>query len=319
MIRPFVHNRINEMLVSKKFFVAAARAYVANQTWEDSLDEHICQALHEEGGIVYAWASTINTRCVLLRLRTHLPNLRDVTVTLDEWVWEDADYKFAWEERYSEEELKRGYLYQELSELRGLRKFEIVAGGHESARSKRQLKKWRQNCRAFEALLKPILTRPKFAAPELPESNKSCNPTPLYPGCAVTFDTSELRRIGADCEIDYGLQKLYEAKGDEIFDSELMAISQKSAADVKDLREMLFWNGEKMLEWIRDAKRRTGLPPSKTGLTVVEEVELVQPASKKRAENVVGGKLEWDTLVLLGAASVLVLTWMAWLLMAVTS
>jgi hypothetical protein len=93
------------------------------------------------------------------------------------------------------------------------------------------------------------------------------------------------------CNIDYGLATLYEAVGDAAFDSELSAIAAKSAAEyakkkltngyhydfevpntVQGLRQMMYWNGEKMLEWIRDAKRRTGRPPSKTGIRGDREV-----------------------------------------------
>ncbi|KAK4546047.1 hypothetical protein LTR36_002184 [Oleoguttula mirabilis] len=328
-IRPFVHNRINEMMVSKKFFVAAALAYVTNQIWKDVLlDEHICAALHEAGGIVCAWASTVSTSGVLTHPPMHHPRLKNLTVTLSEWMWDDVDDKFAWEVRYTTDELKRGKYYEDLSELRGLRTFEIVAGENESAKTKRQQKKWRRNCRAFEALLKPIVTQPKTAAPEFPDGDSSATPVPLYPGCAVCFETSELRRIGADCDIDYGLTMLYKAKGDEAFDSELTAISQKSAAeyakrklipgnylhnrevpdDLKELREMLYWNGEDMMDWIRDAKRRTGLPTLKPGLSERE----------KQAETVHDGALDLDTAVMLGASALLVCTWCAWAMMAVS-
>ena len=136
-----------------------------------------------------------------------------------------------------EEDLKTGYHYQDLAELRGLCELKVVPGEFVFiAKTKRQQKKWRQKCKAFEALLKPIVTLPKQAEPKHVDSDESGSAVPLYPGSAVCFGTSELRRIGVDCDIDHGLSKLYQAVGDKAFDSELAAVAQKSAAEYQKRR-----------------------------------------------------------------------------------
>lgn len=132
-----------------------------------------------------------------------------------------------------------------------------------------------------------------------------------------------MRKVGIDCNISYGLLKFYEAKGDDGFDTKLAAVTEKSAAeygnqklsndylydfevpdDVKDLREMIYFDGERMVEWMRDAKRRSGLPPSKTELKAVEDVEAVTKRASKdvKAEVVQDGGFDRVSGFVMGAA-----------------
>lgn len=106
-IRPFMHNMIDELMISKEFFVAAARAYVSNETWEDDLTDHNGNGLHEEGGIVYCWASTVTTSGQLLHLPTNLLSLGNLTFILREDCWADVDEKCIWEQRMTEMELMK--------------------------------------------------------------------------------------------------------------------------------------------------------------------------------------------------------------------
>ena len=92
----FKHNIVNEMIVSKNFFVAAARAYVTNQRWVERWDAGTCDNLSVQGGVVWQWARTVQTHVPEVRIPPrHLHSFKSLTIVLNETVWEEVEPKYA--------------------------------------------------------------------------------------------------------------------------------------------------------------------------------------------------------------------------------
>jgi len=122
-------SKVNTFMVSKRYFVVAAKAYVQNQVSGGCVgvifgDGHYTG----ETGIVKEYLTVAALDGSDTPMLALLPNLRDVTVELDETAFEVREPVFAWRDVLSEEQLRKVPLYKEVLRCRSLRGFRCIAG-----------------------------------------------------------------------------------------------------------------------------------------------------------------------------------------------
>ncbi|KAK6392185.1 hypothetical protein LTR65_003957 [Meristemomyces frigidus] len=154
--------KVSEFLVSKSFFVAAARSWVANQ----SIDCERHSAFMDvpsgvQGGIVSAFVTDL--RCHSgdfwgSRWTYSLARLKVVEIAVEWTMFGPTAPTFAWEEELTAEDFNKVEAKKELTYLSGLRSFKLVASPHYRANTPAKQTMWTRNVQTFEDLLRPFVT-----------------------------------------------------------------------------------------------------------------------------------------------------------------
>ncbi|KAK3710280.1 hypothetical protein LTR37_010346 [Vermiconidia calcicola] len=162
--RAFPRQKVSDFMVCKKFFVAAARAYVSNQVFGDTtLGFPEVSLLSEKYGIIAQWMTSITLERldVYYLLDWELPaSVKLVTATVPECMFEDIDPKLAWEDDLDKADFKVLVAQWKVHRLSGLR--DIVLhddGNNRYANTVTKVAKWKSNIRKLENFIRPLVTR----------------------------------------------------------------------------------------------------------------------------------------------------------------
>ncbi|CAK3842542.1 Hypothetical predicted protein [Lecanosticta acicola] len=162
-IRPFPPFKVNEFLVSKAFFAAAAAAYVGNQ----AIDPHVAaQSCSSEWGkrsltnILYAYGKHLHKASTRVSYLEKFPKLQSISITITPW-------SFRGNKRIilgvmDDDSIREMALYKEMTQIRGLQSFEVI--GFPLQHGDPRNTAWQANARRLGELARIIVTQPKQPA-----------------------------------------------------------------------------------------------------------------------------------------------------------
>ena len=198
--RPFPQPKVCDFLVSKQFFVAAARAYVGNQTFNRMTGIRLSRPSFDWSrpyvrclGI----AGEFMTEAVIDVWHTNFgdmpPSLKRLTIELAYYQFEILEPKLVWEDYLSDDDCKTVMVKETYDRLVGLQEFHLVPGGCYYANTKAKTDIWHANVRKFESFVRPYGTRPKDAQHEGDQGMTPGQAVPLYRGSKVCFRESKVQ------------------------------------------------------------------------------------------------------------------------------
>ncbi len=154
-IMPSFDHKVNDFLVSKAFFVEAARAFVINSTGfclrtaKDSLgDAWSCRSK-----IFAEYTTAVTTDSLDLNLCRNLTNLTSARILVSRYEFEDWDYDDVWKYSVTAEEVRGLQLYESAMSCSGLRKIKIVDNEREAIRSDVEQAVWAQRLAMLQTTL----------------------------------------------------------------------------------------------------------------------------------------------------------------------
>ena len=183
---------VDSLLVSKPFFVSAARAFVANQTFDDA-NTGSDLIFTSSGSIIFSFVTAmVMDAYKVIALIQLPPHLKLLTLIIDDAaVSRIITDKLVWEDDLSNEDFEAIAEEFEYHCLAGLREFRIEPGEWLFAEAEEEKAKWHENVQKLETFLMPIVTRAKDDSGEYLKSNKVNGRTPLYHGSKVYFETEQ--------------------------------------------------------------------------------------------------------------------------------
>ena len=288
-MRPFPNVKVSEFLVSKQFFVGAAKAYVESRAFEDGISFALKGSVTGPVcGIVPAFAKEIvqNAGDVITGRYKDLPNLKIWNLGLDEFFFMELLPKCAWKDVLTECDFEKLPAYEDLCKASGLIAFTVFSQKCYFVGAERQI--WYQNLKALESAVQSHVIRPKtMSTPRLSKSS-SVQRTPLYSGSAVCFGTSTLQSSEA-CELDLEDELLEdEVQGLRDLPVQERSLEKKcfpatiklqggqhlSKADLVELQEGTALRRDEKLHECQTglrAEKHVGLKPSTAEMDVCEE------------------------------------------------
>ncbi|KAK4546049.1 hypothetical protein LTR36_002186 [Oleoguttula mirabilis] len=254
-MRPFPLPKVNEFMVSKAFFVSAAKAYMGNQPLlcnrPGSID--LIRALTRPG-ICAAFLKTLEADVAICGILGTCVSLKSLTTRISYHDFSARTHE-PWEQAFDEDALLKCGSLPNLLELRGLQHFSAMPERCTYAKTTSQQQMWESNVRRLEALVRSRVLLPKQRAVlqrvagvvnPLCEGSSVCagpsRPTPKH------FDAlSHATKTPAPRSIfDVGLRK--DQTGSSELDNE----------DVPDKLEafhlLLLTKGAEVMRWVQDAK-----------------------------------------------------------------
>ncbi|KAK5137635.1 hypothetical protein LTR08_007930 [Meristemomyces frigidus] len=185
--RPFPAPMVNDWMVSKRFFVMAVRSYIQNQDFGDRADVLATTACCNRTGVLLQYATTVRVLLWNLQLLKTLPNLKCVTLELDEDAFEAIEPKWAWQCILGDDDFRALEAYNALITCCNLKQVIIVAGSCTWADTMPKMDMWKRNAEAFQALVnRDIKERECDTTPMSSLLEKG--PVPLYGGSKVCFE-----------------------------------------------------------------------------------------------------------------------------------
>lgn len=187
--RAFPRTKVHEFLVSKQYFVAAARAWVGNQkidTERSPAFDFVPTGM--AGGIVSAYV--VDMRCSLYnfigtRMVYLLPRLVALEIVVDYWKFESVKPRTAWDDELTVQDFNEVEAVMKLTYLSGLRKFKLIPDRCYHADTEAQKERWARNVQAFEDLLRPYVVGKRL--PEASAIAEKNNEGRLYTESVIRF------------------------------------------------------------------------------------------------------------------------------------
>ena len=196
--RPFPEPTVSAVLVSKRFFVAASKAYSVGRRVLEGFDVCVLDWL-EPRGILGAFTSECVLEGAEVLAVNGFANLRKLTVRLDEEDFDEYGADGVLERQLSVEELIELQVYSILIETTGFTQFDLTMSDRTRELSQTQLNMFCVNIKALRDLVRPFVTRPRQDRAS-DHSSQSTDCTPLYVGSTVCFGTADLPGIvGLGC------------------------------------------------------------------------------------------------------------------------
>ena len=202
-IQPFPVHKVNEFMVSKRYFLGAASAWMSAQKWEDNVSyvrprTDVRRFTREEVGLFLPFAQDVTIPHYYLDTVDKIDNLRRLKLELNERAFEDIEEKDAWEDELEADDLQGLPVLSDLSSLRGLKEFSIVSSNCLYANTPAKQRTFDDNVKVLEAIVKPRVMTPKPALAVTndvstdhdDDSTSSC--VSLYRTSQVCFTCSQL-------------------------------------------------------------------------------------------------------------------------------
>lgn len=177
--RDFDH-KINDFLVSKRFFVAAARAYVENCPCQ----RRIWTALGMK--IFGAFQTSLSMEWLEFDSGFYRDffSVKDFQVSMDPLDFGCKPPRLAFNTRMQDDQIMKSSSFELLKQMSGLRTLELKTTW-ESPTANAGTAIWKANLKSLERLVTPFALRPREDTLAL------SSPMPLYPGSDVLFDCPE--------------------------------------------------------------------------------------------------------------------------------
>lgn len=290
-MRPFPRLKANDFLVSKQYFVAALKAFVQNQDFDDDIQLLFAGGALEEIRTLLSYATSVTIWGCTPGLLNLLPRVKQLTVGIREEEFEVLESRspptFAWHDTLGDEDFKELGIYSCLIQCHGLRKFTAVPGCCPWAKSEQEADVWRRNVQAFEILVNKGINIPRERASQPKLVGERNGPTPLYDRSRVCFATSTLPAPGPESkrfhlssrvpdilagsslprsavtammEVDKTAESAPTSTPQQIRTPPELA-DHKIPESPDEFKGLMLTNAEAVMEWVRYAKDMTcGIP-----------------------------------------------------------
>ncbi|KAK3624289.1 hypothetical protein LTR56_021110 [Elasticomyces elasticus] len=180
---PFPYT-INKLLVSKAFFVEAARPFVKYHCPIVGFFGAL-STIHGKG-VVFALTTTVTIRPSGLFDCMSMPNLVSIRLKMNPDGFEDYDTGCVFERIYSEEEILELDAYRHVLRCEKLRQVEVLDGDYGShRRTPAELEMWKANLALFQEMVNDQLEEIRPCVYQNPMNGR----LPLYEGSHVRFGT----------------------------------------------------------------------------------------------------------------------------------
>ena len=218
--QPYPGPKVSEFLISKRWFVAAAEAYVRSQKvfLSRKIQGQSTEPFWTEG-IVTAFARDVEADFYSCRFLFRMADLRNLCVTpnsagiADAISDENHDHEHEIlpfrERELTVAELARTHLARSLQQVRGLAHLTVVCSELDDlVGNDKQSQMWRRNVENLMAMMRMKNVSPRTWDTSA-ENEDSCDDFwPLYPGSRVGFGASTLRDSVSSRQLTLGLESL---------------------------------------------------------------------------------------------------------------
>ncbi|KAK5675847.1 hypothetical protein LTS10_011578 [Elasticomyces elasticus] len=227
---------VNDIMVSKAFFVEAAAAYVQNRT---GITEEVNGFLGlRVDGIWFAYITKATVGAEYLREMSFLPHITHlkVMVPLYNGSFDAWHVGGEWNAVMTEDELLQHSFYRRLTECESLRVAVIASNEDEAQMSTGGKAAWRENLQNLQAAVDKML-RDKQQANRQSLVRRVHGHVPLYSGSLVSARSSYL-----PMPVDLQLPAAWQLRNSEVPET------------VADVHELLFRRPAVLLDWMQRAK-----------------------------------------------------------------
>ena len=258
--RPFLPLKVSEFLVSKKFFVAAARSFVANQHFDESSGCAHFSVLGGPEGIVGQFMMKATLRSWQVKHNRMPPDLKFLKIIAWHDDFEVLEPKHVWEDDLTKADFRKVMLGSKYHLLSGLSELQLVPERCVYATTEAKKAKWQENVGKFQAFLKKYVTRPKDvdSTTQLTSGERL---VALYRNSRVCFGTSTLRPERAENAGLYTpVPSIYSSSGISSISNvapktqDGRLASKDIPNDLEGFKTLLASRGEEVMAWINEMK-----------------------------------------------------------------
>lgn len=194
-MKPF-KPKVDDFIVSKAFFVLAAKAWFGEQTW---LDGPTYKSSFFRGRLFYEYGTYIQRpadsrlEAIVSCPRLHTAHIDVSPDHFDELILSDnspaSDPKLPWLDQLGPSDFEKLRITAAIKKASGLRHFSLRETACYFPKNDDEREMWHTNVKALEQYLRPFVTGQK----KTPEDDYPLDrPRPLYSGSRVCWETSEL-------------------------------------------------------------------------------------------------------------------------------
>lgn len=250
---PFPPRKVEEWMVSKEFFVSAARAFTQNQTFHAGHFDACPLSIRElTKGVAYAFLLDLKAPLYCAHYLKQLPTLKRLTLVVSDSGFRHIEWKDPCEDELRCEDFVQMPAVAELLKVRGLQALKLEADSVFLSSNRKNV--FEDNVRRLEAFTSSYVTRPKQAL------TKHAVATPLYASSNVFFNGSHppTGRPSDLADVATNDCKLYSnGFGIGVQDSAVLSSNNEDIPETfRELQALLKTDGSKVVQWIREAKRR---------------------------------------------------------------
>ena len=161
--QPFTTPTVSSFLISKNFFTSAAKAFVSNQTLTHSHASILLRTPRCTLITTFVRKTILSLMdLMLLSANKKLPpTLKHIAVQVRSLDFNDCvGPKFAWEEVFSDSDLRAIIKHYKLDGISGLKEFQLLPDKNHYAKSQDEEKYWTFNIRILEGYIRMRVTKP---------------------------------------------------------------------------------------------------------------------------------------------------------------
>ena len=197
--KPFPKHKVDDFMVSKRFFTLAAKAWFSAGEWTNLLissgGRSLSGFLFDENGLFIQFTKKLRLRDPFFSDSTLLKmgELRELQIGINDFVFEEIEGRYAWEHELQESELANLSISKTLIQLHNLKSFTLSSARCRYANTDKKKETFERNVKALETAIKKGMesSNRNAAAHQTPKATGlTC--TPLYYGSKVCSGCSKL-------------------------------------------------------------------------------------------------------------------------------
>lgn len=159
-IQQFPSLKVDEFLVSKRFYLAAAKAFIGNQLWIHPYP-YAWESKPRDNNIICKFSKTAVDSLSAAGHIDSLPSLRKITFEVDQYPFETLKTRYPWEQQLTAADFKEVADHYRFGSLAKLQEFNFKFGRSYYIRTKDERDTWDSNMRGFEAYVRAYVEEEK--------------------------------------------------------------------------------------------------------------------------------------------------------------
>ena len=247
---------VDSLMVSKSYFVSAAKAHMGNQSIIIS-PRGLYQSYHtfSNKGIGAAFAKELKVLATSFTIWNRLRSIQNLTIVVSASSFENASLD-PWDVLLTADEFLEIHGIQNILRLRGLRHVNLETSDSDLyIHTRQQQAMWDSNMERLKDMIKLHVCAPTDFDQDATCSNGVRATDALYPGSAVRFNGSKLLPHGVlpATSVSRSVSRFRVENVSARGASE--ALQDKDIPDSLDaFKRLLIDKGDKVMKWLRDAK-----------------------------------------------------------------
>jgi hypothetical protein len=243
--RPFPPPKVSQFLVSRRFFLAAAKAFIGNQViinTEGPFRHELFTNGSQNVVTRFVAKATIDLGSLkfIVGAEAFAPNLKSLKLTVKDGDFDILDPKYPWEEELDDYDVKAVASYHNIDYIAGVKEFHLMHYACDYAETNEEQLIYDLNVRKLGAYMKSIVLKPRQSI----EAFSSEDAAALYPASKVS--------LGGNKSIDSNTQGHGDCQGAAHFDMELYELP----STVEDMMALLKKDGERFMKLVANLKIR---------------------------------------------------------------